>query len=418
MQQAIEASGSIDDATLAAYLGSHVFKTVIGDVAFGKDGEWAAPRMIVTQFQNIKSNSLDQFKDPNTEVVLLPAEFSSGKLIYPVSDRPHRDAGFILIWAHIFLWTRPLPALTCINRPGKRQNRSRKAESPDEVLMDVFQEAAKAAQRRHGDGWLVLSPQEQTRCIYEEMRRIDAEIAEPPSSVPHGKSRERPAIVGWLPRFLLPLPGWLTVAGGRSFATPVRSGASREGRRSRWGEGSFIVRGKPSKSLSLRGALRLAMTGCSGDPPHRGNALAYRQNLCCCLGEHRTTQGDVRLVGVLGPMMADAADARHEQHRRRQPLGKDLRVVAGPARHPHDQRPARDAPPHAPARPGIRHPSRSAASATTPRSVTLQGPCAASATNASSSSVQPVQHGRVGVAELEQHLGPAGDDARRARLQR
>jgi hypothetical protein len=44
--------------------------------------------------------------------------------------------------------------------------------------MDVFQEAAKAAQRRHGESWSVLSPQEQTRCIYEEMRRIDAEHAE------------------------------------------------------------------------------------------------------------------------------------------------------------------------------------------------------------------------------------------------
>jgi hypothetical protein len=43
--------------------------------------------------------------------------------------------------------------------------------------MDVFQEAAKAAQRRHGEAWPVLSPQEQTRCIYEEMRRIDAEMA-------------------------------------------------------------------------------------------------------------------------------------------------------------------------------------------------------------------------------------------------
>jgi hypothetical protein len=48
--------------------------------------------------------------------------------------------------------------------------------SQDEVLMDVFQEAAKAAQRRHGEAWSVLSTQEQTRCIYEEMRRIDGEI--------------------------------------------------------------------------------------------------------------------------------------------------------------------------------------------------------------------------------------------------
>ena len=43
--------------------------------------------------------------------------------------------------------------------------------------MDVFQEAAKAAQRRTGDAWFVLSPQEQTRAIYEEMRRIDSELA-------------------------------------------------------------------------------------------------------------------------------------------------------------------------------------------------------------------------------------------------
>jgi hypothetical protein len=43
--------------------------------------------------------------------------------------------------------------------------------------MDVFQEAVKAAQRRHGEAWLLLSPPEQTRCIYQEMRRIDAELA-------------------------------------------------------------------------------------------------------------------------------------------------------------------------------------------------------------------------------------------------
>jgi branched-chain amino acid transport system substrate-binding protein len=83
MQQAIEAVGSIDDAKLATHLASHTFNTVIGEVTFGKNGEWAAPRMIVTQFQNIKGNSLEQFKDPNSEVVLLPTEFRSGKLVYP-----------------------------------------------------------------------------------------------------------------------------------------------------------------------------------------------------------------------------------------------------------------------------------------------------------------------------------------------
>jgi hypothetical protein len=52
--------------------------------------------------------------------------------------------------------------------------------------MDVFQEAAKAAQRRNGEAWLLLSPREQTRAIYQEMRRIDAELAahRPPRQSP------------------------------------------------------------------------------------------------------------------------------------------------------------------------------------------------------------------------------------------
>jgi len=83
LQQAIQATGSIDDRKLADQARSNTFKTVIGDVTFGKNGEWAAPRMIVTQFQNIKGNNLEQFKDPNSEVVLLPAAFRSGKLIFP-----------------------------------------------------------------------------------------------------------------------------------------------------------------------------------------------------------------------------------------------------------------------------------------------------------------------------------------------
>ncbi len=57
--------------------------------------------------------------------------------------------------------------------------------------MDVFQEAAKAAQKRNGDAWLVLSPQEQTRCIYEEMRRIDAEIAKAANRLPRQKTGAR-----------------------------------------------------------------------------------------------------------------------------------------------------------------------------------------------------------------------------------
>lgn len=85
LAQAIEGTKSIDDGKLADYFRGHKFSTIIGDVAFGKDGEWAAPRIVWTQFQNIKGNDLEQFKDPAAEVVVLPTEFKSGALIYPYS---------------------------------------------------------------------------------------------------------------------------------------------------------------------------------------------------------------------------------------------------------------------------------------------------------------------------------------------
>jgi branched-chain amino acid transport system substrate-binding protein len=85
LAQAIEGTQSIDDDKLADYFRSNTFKTIIGDVTFGKDGEWAAPRIVWTQFQNIKGNELKQFEDPATEVVVLPNELKSGALIWPYS---------------------------------------------------------------------------------------------------------------------------------------------------------------------------------------------------------------------------------------------------------------------------------------------------------------------------------------------
>jgi branched-chain amino acid transport system substrate-binding protein len=83
LEQAVKGANTIDDDKLADYLRAHTFKTVIGDIAYGKDGEWAEPRLIWTQFQGIKSNDLAQFERPDTEVVLLPKQFKSGELIQP-----------------------------------------------------------------------------------------------------------------------------------------------------------------------------------------------------------------------------------------------------------------------------------------------------------------------------------------------
>jgi branched-chain amino acid transport system substrate-binding protein len=85
LEQAVAGANTIDDDKLADYLRTHTFKTVIGDIAYGKDGEWAEPRLFWTQFQNIKGNDLAQFEREDTEIVLLPKQFKSGELIQPFS---------------------------------------------------------------------------------------------------------------------------------------------------------------------------------------------------------------------------------------------------------------------------------------------------------------------------------------------
>jgi branched-chain amino acid transport system substrate-binding protein len=84
--QAIEATKSLDDAKLADYIRANTFKTVVGDVKFGAKGEWAQSRVLQVQFQNVKGNDVDQFRDISTQVVVDPADYESGKLIYPFEN--------------------------------------------------------------------------------------------------------------------------------------------------------------------------------------------------------------------------------------------------------------------------------------------------------------------------------------------
>jgi len=81
--QAITETKTLDDDKLAAYIRSAVFKTVVGDVKFGPLGEWVEERTLAAQFQNIKGNSIDDFRDLKTEAIIYPPQFKSGEVIYP-----------------------------------------------------------------------------------------------------------------------------------------------------------------------------------------------------------------------------------------------------------------------------------------------------------------------------------------------
>ena len=80
---AIAGAKSINDDQVANYLRSNPVKTIMGDIKFGKGGEWAESRMLQVQYHGIKGNTVDQFKGMDTQTVLTPADLKTGNIIYP-----------------------------------------------------------------------------------------------------------------------------------------------------------------------------------------------------------------------------------------------------------------------------------------------------------------------------------------------
>jgi branched-chain amino acid transport system substrate-binding protein len=89
LAQAIEATKTLDQDKLADYIRGHSFKTLVGDVKFGANGEWTEEQVLEVQFRNIKNHDLDQFKDRRNEVILWPDKYKTGDVVYPYTDAKH-----------------------------------------------------------------------------------------------------------------------------------------------------------------------------------------------------------------------------------------------------------------------------------------------------------------------------------------
>ena len=85
LEQAIKATGTVDDDKLADYLHKNTFKTIVGDVRFNELGEWADPRVIMVQFQNIQGAGLEQYMTGHNQVIVYPNDLKDGDLEYPFS---------------------------------------------------------------------------------------------------------------------------------------------------------------------------------------------------------------------------------------------------------------------------------------------------------------------------------------------
>jgi branched-chain amino acid transport system substrate-binding protein len=83
LEQAIKATGSLNDDKLAGYIHNNAFNTIVGEVRFNELGEWATARMLLVQFQNVQGSGLDQYMTGHKQVILYPPEYKDGELEAP-----------------------------------------------------------------------------------------------------------------------------------------------------------------------------------------------------------------------------------------------------------------------------------------------------------------------------------------------
>ena len=72
LEQAINATKSLDHKVLADYLRKNEMKTIVGPIRYGPDGEWANPRVVQAQFRGVVDKNVEQFRQPGKQVVVSP----------------------------------------------------------------------------------------------------------------------------------------------------------------------------------------------------------------------------------------------------------------------------------------------------------------------------------------------------------
>ena len=83
LEQAVTATKSLDSKTLAKYLHSHEFKTIVGPISWVPDGERDKPSVPMVQFRDLKDKDVNQFLQKGKQVIVYPPQFKQGDAIVP-----------------------------------------------------------------------------------------------------------------------------------------------------------------------------------------------------------------------------------------------------------------------------------------------------------------------------------------------
>jgi len=83
LEQAANATKSLDQKGIAKYLHEHEFNTIVGPISFDADGEWRETATLQAQFRGVVDKNVDQFRQPGKQVILFPARLKTGNLVAP-----------------------------------------------------------------------------------------------------------------------------------------------------------------------------------------------------------------------------------------------------------------------------------------------------------------------------------------------
>jgi branched-chain amino acid transport system substrate-binding protein len=83
LEQAVNATKSLDQKGIAKYLHEHEFKTIVGPIAFDADGEWKETATLQAQFRNVADKNIEQFRTAGKQVILFPQRLKTGDLVTP-----------------------------------------------------------------------------------------------------------------------------------------------------------------------------------------------------------------------------------------------------------------------------------------------------------------------------------------------
>ena len=83
IEQAVNATKSLDQKGIAKYLRENTMKTIVGPISYAEDGEWKQSVTLEAQFRGVKDKNMDQFRKPGTQVILFPDNLKTGDLVTP-----------------------------------------------------------------------------------------------------------------------------------------------------------------------------------------------------------------------------------------------------------------------------------------------------------------------------------------------